>query len=171
MGPSTFLTPDEETRLVTWIISKAKLGFPIHPEEVKDSVQKVLKESSRPNKFIDDRPGTKWLKLFLLRHPEISKRNTEIISKSRASVTEPAIRQWFADLKKYLEDENIIDIMNDASRVFNADETGMRTCMKSGFELGPARKFKDLYEIAAGNEKESITVLCNYSANGTAVPQ
>ncbi|KAJ8978101.1 hypothetical protein NQ317_018967 [Molorchus minor] len=148
MRPSTFLTPDEETRLVKWIISKAKFGFPIHPEEVKDSVQRVLKESSRPNKFIDDRPGTKWLKLFLLRRPKISKRNTEIISKSRASVTEPAIRQWFADLKKYLEDENIIDIMNDASRIFNADETGMRT-----------RK-----------RKESITVLCNYSANGTAVP-
>lgn len=170
MGPSTVLAPQEEDRLVKWILSKAKLGFPMHPESVKDAVQNVLKEVPRPNKFLNNRPGTKWLKLFLLRHPEISKRNTEIISRGRAAVTEVAIRKWFAELQQYLQDENVMDVMNDPGRIFNADETGMRTCIKSGLVLGPAKNFKNFYEVAVGNEKESITVLCNYAANGIVAP-
>jgi len=170
MGPSPILTYSEEERIKKWILDKAKLGFPMHPNEVKDSVQKVLKIASRPNPFLDDRPGDKWLKLFLQRHPEISKRNTEIISKSRASVTETAISQWFSELKKFIDDKNIMDMMTDPNRIYNADETGMRTCMKSGLVLGPRSSFKNLYEIASGNEKESITVLCNYSVAGVAVP-
>ncbi|KAJ8914628.1 hypothetical protein NQ315_015365 [Exocentrus adspersus] len=65
----------------------------------------------------------------------------------------------------------MLDMINDPSRIFNADETGVKTSMKSGLVLAPSRKgFKDLYEIAPGSEKESITVLCNYAANGVAVP-
>lgn len=51
--------------------------------------------------------------------------------------------------------------MNDPSPIFNADETWVTTSMKSGLVLAPTRKcFKNLYEIAPGSEKESITVLC-----------
>lgn len=49
---------------VTWILAKAKLGFPMHPEEVKASVLLVLKGCPRENKFEDDKPGEKWLQLF-----------------------------------------------------------------------------------------------------------
>lgn len=167
MGPSTVLSPAVEERLESWILAKAKLGFPMHPSNVMDAVQNILKDGSRPNKFTDDRPGKKWLKLFLQRHPNIAKRNTEIISKSRASVTEEAIREWFAE---FLTNDNLLDMIGDPTRVFNTDETGMKTCMKSGLVLGPTRKFNNLYEIASGAEKDSITVLCNYSAAGDAVP-
>ncbi|KAJ8935653.1 hypothetical protein NQ314_012702 [Rhamnusium bicolor] len=169
MGPAPVLSTAEEDRLQNWILSKAKLGFPMHPNEVKDAVQKILKTIGRINPFVDDRPGNKWLHLFLKRNPNISKRNTEIISKSRASVTESAIREWFSELRTFLENENILDMMNDGSRIFNADETGVRTCTKSGLVLAP-KNYKNLYEIASGPEKESITVLCNYSASGIAAP-
>lgn len=64
----------------------------MHDDVVKDAVQKILKDTNRPNKFEDDRPGAKCLQLFLNKHPNISKRNTEIISKSRAAVTQAGIR-------------------------------------------------------------------------------
>lgn len=51
---STMLTPAEETRVAIWILSKAKLEFPLH-----SAVQIVLKDAPRPNKLIDDRPGDK----------------------------------------------------------------------------------------------------------------
>lgn len=85
MGPATVLTTEEEQRLEEWIVAKAKLGVPVCPEEVKNAVQKVLKDAPRPNKFTDDRPGNKWLKLFLTRHPDITKRKC-------VEVTEDAIR-------------------------------------------------------------------------------
>lgn len=46
MGSKTILTTDEELLLEQWILSKAVLGFPMHANEVKDSVQRVLKKST-----------------------------------------------------------------------------------------------------------------------------
>lgn len=169
MGPTPILTTDEENLLENWILSKAILGFPMHADEVKDSVQRVLKTIQRENPFVDDRPGRKWLKLFLQRHPKISIRNTEIISKSRASVTEAAIRGWFQELHNYLQTENCTDILNDPTRIFNSDETGLQTCPKSGKVLGP-KNYRNFYEIASGPEKECITVLCTFSATGATIP-
>lgn len=79
-------------------MAKAKVEFPVHPENIKDSIQKVLKSSPRKKPFNDDRPGKKWLISFLKRRHEIGKKNTEIISKARATVTENSIRLWFNDV-------------------------------------------------------------------------
>lgn len=171
MGPQTVLNELEENRIEQWITAKAMLGFPMHPSEIKDAVQKILTETSRPNPFKENRPGEKWLKLFLQRHPDVGKRNTEIISKSRAAVTESAIRGWFSEMKTYLIEHDLLDMMEDPSRIYNADETGVRTCVKSGLVLGPvSKKLRNLYEVSSGNEKESITVLCTYGASGVAAP-
>jgi len=43
MGPQTILTEVEEGRIANWILSKAKVGFPVNPENVKDSIQNFLK--------------------------------------------------------------------------------------------------------------------------------
>ncbi|XP_072389248.1 uncharacterized protein [Diabrotica undecimpunctata] len=163
MGPSSVLTPFEEETLESWILAKAKLGFPMHPSNVMDVVQNILRGAARPNKFIYDRSGKKWLQLFLQRHPNIAKRNTEIISKSRALVTEEGIREWFAELNEFFKNNNLLDMIGDPTGF----QTGMKTCMKSGLVLGPKR---NLYEIAFGTEKKSISVLGNYSAAGDVVP-
>lgn len=108
MGPPTILTMDEEQTLEKWILAKAKLGFPMHPDEVKDTVQRVLKAVNRATPFTDFRPGNKWLKLFIRRHPTITKRNTEIISKARAAVTQESIRYWFSDLHRYWKMKTVL---------------------------------------------------------------
>lgn len=169
MGPLTVLTEYEERKVVNWILSKAKVGFPVHPENVKDSIQTVLKESRRKNPFNNDRPGFTWFNLFIKRHPEVAKKNTEVISKARAAVTETSIRSWFSGVKSYLLEEECLDILNDGRRVINCDETGLQLCPKSEKVLGP-RKFEIFYKIAKYAEKENITVLCTYSADGNSLP-
>lgn len=164
MGPQTVLFPHEEERIKNWILSKAQLGFPMHPEEVKNAVQKILKETKRPNPFTDDRPGRKWMNLFLKGHPDIVLKNAEVISKGRAAVTEEGIRNWFAQVKAYLKEEKAEDILDDPSRIFNLDETGVQVCPKTGKVLGQ-RGERNNYTIATGQEKQSITVLCCYSAS------
>ncbi|XP_043478744.1 tigger transposable element-derived protein 1-like [Leptopilina heterotoma] len=168
MGPSPILLSHEEERIKNWILMKAKLGFPMHPEQVMDAVQSILKETVRKNPFKDDRPGKKWFSLFLNRNPEIVLKNAEVISKGRASVTEEIIRQWFLELKDYLKSENVLDILDDPTRIFNLDEIGMQTCPKSGKLLGERGK-KNHYIISPGQEKQQLTVLCCYSANGEYV--
>lgn len=109
------------------------------------------------------------MKLFLKRNPEITKKNTEIISKARAAVSEEKIRDWFEELDTYLINENCRNILDDPTRIFNCDETVLQICPKSGRVLGP-RDIKDFYEVTQGHEKECITVLCMYSADGTVPP-
>nr|CAI5863558.1 unnamed protein product [Callosobruchus analis] len=98
-----------------------------------------------------------------------TQRNTEIISKARASVTEENIRNWFAELRDYLIEEHNEELLENPHRIFNADETGVTTCPKTGKVLGP-KNYKAFYEIASGPEKECITVLCTFSAAGVSVP-
>lgn len=169
MGPESTLSAMEEKRVVDWILNKAKLGFPMNPEDVKDSVQRILKAAKRQNPFTDDRPGKKWMQLFLRRHPEVIKCRSELLSKSRASVTEQMIRQWFDDVLMYCTEEQCLDVLECGKRIFNSDETGVQCCPKSGVLLGP-KQYKNLYDIAAGNEKESITVLTTFSADGDVAP-
>lgn len=103
------------------------------------------------------------------RHPTITQRNTETINKGKACITEKSIRDWFNDLKGHLKEENCCDILMDGDRIFNADETGVECCPKTGKVMGP-KNYKDLYSIAPGKVKESITVLANFSASGRKVP-
>ena len=42
ISPQPVLADEEDIRLRNWIIAKARLGFPMHPEEVKNAVQKIL---------------------------------------------------------------------------------------------------------------------------------
>ncbi|KAF2897619.1 hypothetical protein ILUMI_08555 [Ignelater luminosus] len=64
MGHAPVLSIGEKNGLESWITGKAKIGFPMHPEEVKDTVQKVLEKIQKPNSFKNNRPGNKWLKGF-----------------------------------------------------------------------------------------------------------
>ncbi|KAG8291738.1 hypothetical protein J6590_053597 [Homalodisca vitripennis] len=48
-GPPSVLNNEEEGRLEACIIGKARLGFPIHPSEVQDTVQKVVRDAEKQN--------------------------------------------------------------------------------------------------------------------------
>uniref|UniRef100_A0ABD2X2H0 DDE-1 domain-containing protein n=1 Tax=Trichogramma kaykai TaxID=54128 RepID=A0ABD2X2H0_9HYME len=131
-----------------------------------------MKASFRPpEKSLENlhvRPGDKWYKLFLKRHPELSLRVSESISKGRAVVTEESIKAWFHGLHCYLEEMNCTDILDDPTRIFNGDETSFNLCPKTGKVLCP-KKWKNVYEISMGNEKETLTVLIFVTAAGELV--
>jgi len=59
IGPSSFLSVEEENRIKAWILNNATLGFPLKEEDVKDSVQRVIKDFPRTTPFKDSRPGEK----------------------------------------------------------------------------------------------------------------
>nr|CAI5866669.1 unnamed protein product [Callosobruchus analis] len=93
---ATFLSKEEGDELVMYILNKAKLRFPLSGEDVKYSIQNVLRQCPRQNPFKDDRPGKKWLALYLNYHPEVVKRNAE----ARVTVTKKSITEWFFRAKR-----------------------------------------------------------------------
>ena len=82
-GSETVLTSEEENIFAKWILDMAKVGYPMHPEDVKDKVEDIVTKMERPNPFTDNRPGDKWMTLFLNRHPEISKKKCSDFVKSK----------------------------------------------------------------------------------------
>lgn len=170
MGPETVLSNAEEIRLVQWCIDLAKCGFPKKKDDLLNTVQNILKEDGRKNPFKDDRPGKKWYQSFLRRHPELSCRIAESVTKGRAIVTEELIRKWFRDLQDYLKEVGAESILEDPNRVFNGDETSFSLSPKTGTVIAP-KGWRNVYSTHLGNEKETITVLLVFSAAGkTAVP-
>ena len=159
-GPATYLQPEEETRIATWILNKAKLGFPMHPNQVKDAVQKVLNDSKRETVFKDNRPGD----------PEIGRKNTEILERSRAAVTEENLRDWHRKCKSYLSENGFESVLLKPASIFNADETAVQLSPKLGKRLGDAKSGQDNYEVGAGDDKSTLTVLCGFSASGAKIP-
>ena len=170
MGPNPVLTRAEEASLTTFCIKLLKCGFPINRNDLLDIVQKVVKEDKRKTPFTDDRPGKYWFYGFLQRNPQLTERFPEKLTGGRATVTEAHIRKWFADIETYIvEEERAGDVLLDPHRVFNFDESHFLLAKKRGTVLGPVN-YKNFLEVSKENDKEGLTVLIGYSANGSLAP-
>lgn len=164
MGPKPTLGEKNEEMLVKWISGLAARGFPIAICNLVSSVEKIAKDL-KCDRFLRGRPGKKWVKLFLRRHPEIAERTVEKLSNARASLTESAIRRCFEEVQSSLENTEVIK--NPVS-IFNMDESGFQLCPK-GEKVLAIKGQKNVYEHS-GNEKESVTVLIAVSAVGRIAP-
>ena len=87
-GPPTVLTETEEECLVKWLKLCQKIGRCRQEENRIDAVKKILNEDKRENPFVDNKSGRAWLTLCFKRHPDISLRTPESVTKNRTAVSE-----------------------------------------------------------------------------------
>lgn len=137
MGPKTILTSEEEDLLVYFIVAKTKKVFPLQKRKLLETVQNIITEDGRETPFKNNKPGNSWLSGFFKRHPQITQCHAEVINRGRAKVTEERIRGWGTGLRDYLKEVDALDILDDPSRIYNADESGFRTNPETGLVLGP----------------------------------
>lgn len=117
------------------------------------------------NPFKDNKPGRTWFASFLKRNPEISNRVAQNLTTTRAALKKESNEKWFT---KVFQQSNSEDILQDASRVFNADETAFFLNPKGSKVL--ARKGdKTIYQQVNPNGKECLTVLIAGNAAGQVV--
>jgi len=64
-----------------------------------------------------------------------------------------------------MRENNLEEVMNDPSRIFNGDETGFQICPSTGHVLAE-KEAKNVYSIDKGSSKKNITVMFSFSANG-----
>lgn len=69
------------------------------------------------------------------------------------------------DLQTFLADVNATDILENPSRILNADESGFQLCPKTGKILGP-KGWKNLTEVKQGKSKENLKALVTFTADG-----
>ncbi|KAF9409673.1 hypothetical protein HW555_011027 [Spodoptera exigua] len=164
-GKQTVLTKEEEKRLVDWIFYLGKSGFPVTKDQLLETVAKLVENLNRSNPFKDGVPGKGWFLKFMARHPTISRRITQNLPTSRSHITEEAVRAWFNRVHSYFEQNNLLDVLEDPSRIFNCDETGFFLCPK-GKQVLVRRGSKKVYSRVANDEKECLTVLNGFQCCG-----
>ena len=133
VGPESILGPRVEGILVDWLLECCKRGFPINKDSLVISAKKFIEQENIQTPFKNNTPGRKWFEGFMKRHPKLSLKKCEHLSKTRAAVTETFIRNWFSEVTLLLKD-NVVDleVLTDPVRIFNMDETAMCLAPKGG---------------------------------------
>ncbi|KAJ8968814.1 hypothetical protein NQ314_002076 [Rhamnusium bicolor] len=166
VGKYPVLGEEVENRLVEWIKETSRAGFPICREGLIYSVQKLVKEAELNTPFKNGTPGRKWFQLFMSRHPDLSRKQSEYINRARSLVTEQKIKSWFAETLELLGDDK--SVLEDPVRVWNMDETAMYLCPKGTLVL--AEKGVPVFNTSANSDKENITTLFTVGAAGHMAP-
>lgn len=173
IGRKTKLTAEEEAELEKWLVDCAEMGDPKPKFEILKAAAEIGNIANNSNStFTKGTPSHQWFVSFMKRHPNISIRTTESISRASAVVTQEDIERFFDGilkyLKKWLTDDELHELMNDPSRWGNSDETG--------FELNPKEKkgvakkgAKTVYRGETSRPKEQITTTYTFLANGEMI--
>ncbi|XP_026669809.1 uncharacterized protein LOC113464416 [Ceratina calcarata] len=166
-GPAPILSTEVEKEIIHWILYRAERDYPVSKTELLDSVQAYIRRLKIQTPFTNDRPGRHWYENFRQRHQQITLRTPQQLTLIRAQVSEDDLRGWFEEVKAYLVKNNLLNI--HPSRVFNCDETNIQLIPKSE-KILTRKGATTAYKVVHGYEKESITALFMYAADGTRAP-
>lgn len=115
------LSHEVEEALVKCLEMCSEFQYPLKRRDLQDLVQSYLVEHNIKTRFVDDRPGKDWTRLFQKRWSHRVKiRKPRNIKRSRANVSPKIVRSFFARLQPNLDGV-------PASHIFNYDET----CIKA----------------------------------------
>lgn len=163
-GPREIFSEEEQNELKSYLSECLKKGWPRRLKDLTDAAHFLLKKRLGES---CKKPSDTWGRRFLQRN-NLSLRKPENISRSSSNLTKENICNWSNDVRHSLESQNLQHLLSDPSRIFNADETFMLLNPTRGNVIAPVGH-KYVYETAAGNEKEGITAMCGFSADGKAL--
>lgn len=117
------MTEEMERRLVKWTKAIVKQSFPIGKENLQRCIKKIVDDLNIETSFKNGRPGKRWYSSSLKRHPDLITIQPQNLTASRSSVTTSKLKNWFEEVRSYLNDNSHSDIFNEPRRVLNMDET------------------------------------------------
>lgn len=168
MGPQSMLGSNMENKIVKCLFTLADAGFPITKEQLMDNVTN-LAQKQEVNPFKNGRPSNKWFQLFRSRHPMISMRVAQNISRARAGVTEENLRNWFRNVEKFCETNNCTEALSDPKRIYNLDESAFFLSPEVG-KVMSKKGARTVYNVSRGNDRQCTTVLMGGNAAGQLIP-
>ncbi|CAG4937489.1 unnamed protein product [Parnassius apollo] len=111
--------------------------------------------------------GRDWLRGFLRRHPNISKRKAQNLNPARAQMLNKAVvSDYFAKLKDLMKK---YELMKKPERIYNSDEKGCQLNLHKTPQVLAERGTKRVHIVAA-EHGESVTVVSCGNALGHAIP-
>lgn len=168
-GAPTIFKREEEELIVNWVKHLQKCAFPVSKETFMHSVATLAAKMGKIFPGGKTTPGRKWYEGFLRRNPEITMRTSQNLTSVRSNVSQDAICNWFAEIEGFLVENDLISVLQDPRRVFNADETAFFLNPKPGKVLAE-KGSKSIYTQGGADEKFNITVLVTGNAAGELAP-
>jgi len=155
--------PEEDEKLVAYIMELADRGFPLSYKRLKEHAEEILKLQLEG----DFEPlGKNWAEHWAQAHEdEISCYWSRTLDSKRGRAVNPTNNaEWWAMYKKVVLEHGIA-----AENVYTADETGFSTGLL-GRERVMGGKGKKIQHQQRGGGRENITVLVTVSATGVSLP-
>ncbi|XP_053686654.1 uncharacterized protein LOC128736197 [Sabethes cyaneus] len=168
-GQVSILTNEEESKIVKWLTTLARTGFPVTLKQLRINVGNFIRLSQKRSPFKNGIPGKKWVQLFLKRHPEVSLRKPSVLARIRATIKKDQIVEWFSKVCEYLKQEGLEQLLEEPQRIFNLDETACELVVRKR-KCVALKNTKHFYSVFGNGDKESYTALFTASANGKMLP-
>ncbi|EGZ25406.1 hypothetical protein PHYSODRAFT_484653, partial [Phytophthora sojae] len=156
-GPKPLLPPEAEDAIQDWIIGRQIVRHPVGRVE-------IMKKATEISELIAGRSVTDgWYKRFMQRHPDLTERMAQTLSKPRNTVDFADTRMLFNSLAKV-----IIETGTSADQVFNVDETAFYKVAKSKRVIA-VRRSKNVWTTTPTTSFHMTIIACG-SAAGFIVP-
>jgi hypothetical protein len=158
-----YLTPDEETAMVRFLLLMSSLGRPVRIKYIPSLAFSVARERSATDTPIKP-PGKNWPRAFEKRHPELKARKVRAIDwKRHENNIHGKLVEWFGVIGEVLQEPAIL-----AENVYNMDETGVMLS-----KLGSVKVFvgkDDLRDYrGTGVKRTMVTAIECISADGRSL--
>lgn len=122
-GPDCALGNQEENALADILKWFVRIGAPKNAQDLRYLVKDYLDSEKLKSVFKDNLPSAGWVYSFLKRHPDLKTKSTEHHSPGRSAVTLETVKCWFRNCYLALKEENALDVLMTADRVWNCDES------------------------------------------------
>ena len=180
IGRPSYFSDDQESYFVSILQLLPDYGFKVS----RDVALELAKEYCL-SLGLNHCPGSKWLRLFMLKHSnDIKWMKEEKMESCRAdSFTEEVRTGWFSLVKDVMTKNNLFDKPN---QIFNLDESGfsdkttgisvvtssnnIRSVLSSGEWVIVNSNRRHTYETNGGSAKNYFTVLIAINAGGLVLP-
>lgn len=157
-GIIPYLNLEEESSIAVWAIECSKRGQPRTPLDIRFAAKRILENVPRKTPFTHNIPSHHWYRDFQKRNPIVKSRKPEALSSASANVSEGDLRKWWFNIDLYLKENGYINIVQDASRIFNTDES-MFLFNPKPVKVLVERTSKTSYMSQRGGNKTGVTVL------------
>ncbi|GBP59179.1 CENP-B homolog protein 2 [Eumeta japonica] len=168
MGRKTVLPPELEEELVNYCLQMESNYYGVTASDLKRMAFQLAIRNNIPHPFsrTKNKAGKKWIKLFLARHPNLSFRQPESLSRARIQgFTAENVKSFFDILKPELE-----KIKFNPNKIFNVDETGITTVQHTVRKILTVKGKKAVHKLSSAERGALITIVTCMSASGQFIP-
>lgn len=157
-----------EEELVQYVKDMEGRFFGITYLDLRKLAFQLAERNNLEHQFNRDKQlaGKKWVRLFMKRQPSLSLRQPEATSYARATgFNKPAVQKFFSLLTEIVDKYKL-----DGSRIYNCDESGMKTVQQKHSKVIAVKGKKQVGSMTSSERGKNVTVVCCTNACGHYIP-